>query len=70
MVRHRHGDRFTIPAGISILGTQERNGVPLQLSCREGLCRSCEAPLLSDRAYHQDHMLSDAEREARRTRPS
>ncbi|WP_416051007.1 PDR/VanB family oxidoreductase [Cupriavidus basilensis] len=64
VVLHRHGGRFTVPAGSTILETLEHNSLPLPFSCREGLCRSCEVPLLSGKADHRDYVLSDEEREA------
>ena len=64
VILHRHGGRFIVPAGSTILETLEQNGVPLPFACREGLCRSCEVPLLSGMADHRDHVLGDAEREA------
>ncbi|MDW3681989.1 PDR/VanB family oxidoreductase [Cupriavidus sp. CV2] len=64
VVLHRHGGRFTVPAGATILETLEQNGVPLPFSCREGLCRSCEVPLLAGKADHRDYVLSGEEREA------
>lgn len=60
----RHGGRFTVPAGASILSVLEENGLCLPSSCREGLCRSCEVPLVSGTADHRDYVLSDDERAA------
>ncbi|AOY94547.1 oxidoreductase [Cupriavidus sp. USMAA2-4] len=63
----RQGGRFTVPAGQSILSVLEGHGLCLPSSCREGLCRSCEVPLLAGRADHRDYVLSEAEREANRS---
>jgi len=63
----RQGGRFTVPAGQSILSVLEGHGLCLPSSCREGLCRSCEVPLLAGQAEHRDYVLSEAEREANRS---
>lgn len=58
----RHGGSFNVSQGVSILEVLESNGVCLPSSCREGLCRSCEVPLISGDADHRDYVLSDEER--------
>lgn len=63
----RHGGRFTVPVGESILSVLEANGIDVPWSCREGLCRTCEVPLLAGTADHRDYVLSDAERAAQRS---
>lgn len=63
----RHGGRFSVPPGESILAVLEANGVALPFSCREGLCRSCEVPLLDGIADHRDYVLGDDERAANRS---
>ena len=60
----RQGGRFTIPTGESILSVLEANGLSLPSACREGLCRSCEVPLVSGAADHRDYVLSEDERAA------
>ena len=58
----RHGGNFSIPEDRSILDVLEANGVALPSSCRAGLCRSCEVPLVSGHAEHRDYVLSEEER--------
>lgn len=58
----RHGGSFSIPKDRSILEVLEENGVALPSSCREGLCRSCEVPLVSGVPEHRDYVLSETER--------
>ena len=60
----RKGTTLTVPAGRSILQTLEDNGIELPCSCREGLCRTCETPLLAGKADHRDFVLSEEERQA------
>lgn len=60
----RKGIALTVLPGRSILQTLEDNGIELPCSCREGLCRTCETPLLSGKADHRDFVLSDEERQA------
>ncbi|RDK05606.1 oxidoreductase [Cupriavidus lacunae] len=63
----RHGGTFAVPQDASILDVLEANGVCLPSACREGLCRSCEVPLVSGEADHRDFVLSDVERDANRS---
>lgn len=63
----RQGTTLTVPTGCSILQTLEDHGIELPFSCREGLCRTCETPLLAGEADHRDFVLSDEERKANKT---
>lgn len=67
IVLRQSGHRFTVPAGISILETLENHGMGIPCSCREGLCRTCEVPLLQGAADHRDYVLTDEERAANNT---
>ncbi|MDM0059154.1 PDR/VanB family oxidoreductase [Variovorax fucosicus] len=60
----RQGASYLVPAGRSILETLEENGIALPCACREGLCRTCETPLLAGRADHRDFVLTEQERAA------
>ncbi|WP_433802251.1 PDR/VanB family oxidoreductase [Actinomycetospora sp. CA-084318] len=51
----------TVPAEASILDVAEELGLPVDFSCREGTCGSCETPILGGRAEHRDSVLDDAE---------
>ena len=64
MVLHRSGQRVTVGAEQSLLEALECSGQSLPFSCREGMCRSCEIPLVSGEADHRDYVLSDEERAA------
>ena len=63
-VLRRTGKRIAVRADQSLLDALEANNVGVPFSCREGLCRSCETPLLGGEADHRDFVLSDAERAA------
>lgn len=63
----RQGTTLTVPPGCSILQTLEDHGIELPCSCREGLCRTCETPLLAGKADHRDFVLSDEERKANKS---
>ncbi|GLZ50729.1 PDR/VanB family oxidoreductase [Actinomycetospora sp. NBRC 106378] len=52
----------TVPAEASILDIAEGLGLPVDFSCREGTCGSCETPILGGRAEHRDSVLDEAER--------
>lgn len=67
VVLHRSGARFSVAPGASILEALERNGHAVPFSCREGLCRSCELPLVCGEADHRDFVLSDEERAANKS---
>ncbi len=60
----RSGKRLEVPAGQSILETLERHGHEVPFSCREGLCRTCETPIVDGRCEHRDYVLSSDERQA------
>lgn len=47
----------------SVLAALERAGLEQPYSCREGLCRTCEASLLEGAVEHRDHVL-DADEQA------
>ena len=53
-----------VPVGTSILGALEQVGVRVLNSCREGICGTCETPVVSGEVDHRDSLLSDEEREA------
>ena len=64
VVLHRSGQRIPVAAHQSMLEALEQAGQSLPFSCREGMCRSCELPLLEGEAEHLDYVLSDEERAA------
>ncbi|QKH39082.1 oxidoreductase [Achromobacter pestifer] len=63
----RSGGCHEVPADKSVLDVLEAAGVAWPYSCREGLCRSCEAGVLSGEVDHRDYVLSDEERAANRS---
>ncbi len=63
-VLHRSGRKIEVPPQQSLLEALENADVRVPFSCREGMCRSCEVPLLAGEAEHRDFVLSDEEREA------
>lgn len=60
----RSGRQLDVPAGRSVLECLESAGVPVPFACREGLCGSCETPVLQGCVEHRDHVLSAADRAA------
>lgn len=58
------GLEVQVPAGTSILSALEGLGVQVLNSCREGICGTCETPVLSGEIDHRDSLLSDGERAA------
>lgn len=51
-----------VPAGRSVLECLEDAGIFVPFACREGLCGSCETPVLEGCVEHRDFVLSAADR--------
>lgn len=51
----------------SILEVAEAAGIYVSHSCSEGICGSCETPIISGQVIHRDSVLSEAERIASKT---
>ncbi|GAA4542498.1 PDR/VanB family oxidoreductase [Pseudonocardia xishanensis] len=56
VVAQRSGVRVTVPAGESALDVLEAAGVELPNACREGICGSCETPVLAGLPEHRDEL--------------
>jgi len=56
VVARRTGVRVTVPAGESALDVLEAAGVELPHACREGICGSCETPVLAGLPEHRDEL--------------
>jgi ferredoxin-NADP reductase len=48
----------------TILDVLEANGVDIVSSCREGICGTCETPVLKGSIIHRDSVLTDDEQQA------
>lgn len=62
LVLQRAGQITTVNAHESVLEAIERIGVDHPWSCREGICGSCEAPVIEGELQHLDYVLSAQER--------
>jgi len=62
----RAGLTTTVSAHESVLDAMERLGVDYPWSCREGICGTCEAPVLDGEVQHLDYVLSPEERAEQR----
>jgi ferredoxin-NADP reductase len=58
------GTEVPVGPGESILQALEAVGINPLNSCREGICGTCETPVLGGEIDHRDSLLSDDEREA------
>lgn len=58
------GLEVQVPAGTSILCALEGLGVQVLNSCREGICGTCETPVLAGEIDHRDSLLSEEEQAA------
>jgi ferredoxin-NADP reductase len=56
------GRTVTVEAGDSVLDTLRRSGVTILSSCRQGLCGTCEVPVLAGDIDHRDSLLDEQER--------
>lgn len=67
LVLKQSGLQTQVDAGESVLDALERLGVAHPSSCREGLCGSCEAPVIDGVVEHRDSVLSAADKAAGRS---
>jgi ferredoxin-NADP reductase len=58
---HRSGRTVEVAADCSVLEALESAGVAVPSSCRDGICGSCETPVLDGTPDHRDSLLSAAE---------
>lgn len=56
------GQTYTVPPDKSILEVLEANDIPVDFSCREGTCGTCEVTVLRGTPDHRDFVLDDEER--------
>lgn len=64
VVLERSGVSVVVAAGESIVDAVDRVGIPVETSCREGICGSCETRVLAGSPIHRDSILSEEEQEA------
>lgn len=67
VVAARSGISTLVPVGCSILQALESVGVRPSSSCREGICGTCETPVLEGAPLHRDNLLTAAERASNMT---
>ncbi|WP_202915003.1 MULTISPECIES: PDR/VanB family oxidoreductase [unclassified Mycolicibacterium] len=60
----RTGCTVTVSQGVSIIDAIASAGVEIPFSCREGVCGTCETPVLGGVPDHRDSVLTDEERQA------
>ncbi|NMR31631.1 oxidoreductase [Arthrobacter sp. SF27] len=58
------GTEVLVPPGTSVLEALMESGIPVLNSCREGICGTCETPVISGEIDHRDTLLSEEERKA------
>ncbi|MCX4835021.1 PDR/VanB family oxidoreductase [Streptomyces sp. NBC_01016] len=58
------GQEIEVGAGQSIVDALTQAGVRTLTSCREGVCGTCETPVLGGTPDHRDQLLSEEERAA------
>ncbi|KIF65860.1 hypothetical protein HY68_38990 [Streptomyces sp. AcH 505] len=67
VVLHRSGKELLVKPGETILDAVEAAGVQVPQSCLEGLCGSCETPVIEGVPDHRDVVLSERDKQAGRT---
>jgi ferredoxin-NADP reductase len=67
VVAARTGISVHVPAGTTILAALEKAGIDVPNSCREGICGTCETPVLDGVPVHRDSLLSPEERASNQT---
>ncbi len=63
----RSGKTFFVPEGKTILEVLAEAGMRVPSSCEQGFCGACETRILDGIPYHQDTVLSAAEKAENRT---
>ncbi|MFK0113239.1 PDR/VanB family oxidoreductase [Streptomyces sp. NPDC091217] len=58
------GEVYTVPPDKSIADVLEENGVPIDTSCREGICGTCVLQVIEGEPDHRDHCLTAKEKAA------
>lgn len=61
------GEEILVEANQSILEALEKAKIYPDNSCRDGICGTCETPVISGTPDHRDDLLSDAEQAAGKT---
>lgn len=64
LVLQRSGLNTEVGTHESVLDAIERLGVSYPWSCREGICGTCEAPMLEGEAEHMDFVLDAQEKQS------
>ncbi|MEM5313840.1 PDR/VanB family oxidoreductase [Paraburkholderia sp. JHI869] len=67
VVLARSGIELEVGEDETILKAIERAGVTVESLCREGVCGTCEVPILEGEADHRDQYLDDDEKAAQKT---
>ncbi|TDC47342.1 oxidoreductase [Actinomadura sp. KC345] len=60
----RSGLTVGVSADETVMDALERSGIQVPNACREGICGSCETPVLAGVPDHRDGLLTDEERAA------
>lgn len=58
------GQRVPVPAELSVAQALQAAGLPVSLSCEQGICGSCELQVIDGLPEHRDLLYADAERAA------
>ncbi len=67
IVETADGTEVSVAGDETILAALRRCGIAALSSCEEGICGTCETPVIEGEPDHRDQLLSDEEREANET---
>ena len=66
VVLQRSGKRASVPPGRSIADIARELGIAVNTVCEQGVCGTCETPIIAGEADHRDVYLSPKERASQR----
>lgn len=67
VVLARSGQEYVVEPGMTILETLLQNGISQNYSCTQGVCGTCETPVLEGVPDHRDWVLSDEKKASNST---
>lgn len=64
LVLQRSGITLIVPPDKPVVQVMREAGVPVLVSCQQGICGTCETPVLAGEVDHRDSVLDDDEKAA------
>ncbi|MBS0530269.1 MAG: oxidoreductase [Proteobacteria bacterium] len=67
VVLHRSGQRLSVRSDQTLLAALRDAGVPIASVCAEGVCGTCETPVIAGEIDHRDQVLTEDEKATGKT---